>query len=254
MKISVCSIVFLIFPLMTFQSLALADVGNVTAVAREGNRLVLTCGNDVVVFQVCTEHILMVNYQPQGIEDPDTLVVANTHWPPCTATFDTSGNPITVQNTRFRIEINRKPMRFHGYDAGGACLFEEPSDEGLYENSLKLKIPPSNFYGIHNKPHGSTLTNNTGGLISAGSQGGAGAPFVWTPKGWGLLADTDGGRIDISTNRLVFSRPDSPNKRDLEVYFIFGSPKEIINGMTDISGKPPLFPKFTLGFLNTEWG
>jgi len=73
-------------------------------------------------------------------------------------------------------------MRFHVYDAGGLWLFEEPDDEGLFKDGLKLSIIPGNFYGIHNKLQGE-LTNNSGGKIKAGSQGSAGTPFVWTPNG-----------------------------------------------------------------------
>ena len=46
----------------------------------------------------------------------------------------------------------------------------------------------------------------------------------------------------------------SGGKRDIGLYIISGTPQDIFAGMADISGHPPLLPKFSLGFLNTEWG
>ena len=106
---------------------------------------------------------------------------------------------------------------------------------------------------MQNRSHGS-LTNSSGGTITSGSQGQAGGPFSWTTAGWGFLADADGGSISIGGTSFVFSRSLSPKKRDLEFYLMVGDPKEIIKELHQVSGFPPLFPKFTFGFLNSEWG
>jgi len=231
-------------------------LGNVTGVQVAGNALVLAVGPDTVVFKPCTDNILMVNYRPNGIEDPDTLVVANTSWPSTGAVVDTTGDPLRITAANYRVEIGRSPLRFHLYrngNQGAQLLCEEPAAGGIQAGGIALSTSGGNFYGVQNRSQG-LLTNSSGGTITSGSQGQAGGPFAWTTAGWGFLADVDGGSISIKATSFAFSRPLSPGKRDLEFYLIAGNPKDIIKGLYQVSGFPPLFPKFTYGFMNTEWG
>lgn len=351
------------------------SIGNVTGITLSGNTLQLTSGTDMVVFQACSDNVIMVNLRPGGIKSPDTLVVGNPQWGAASVSIDTTSDPITIQTAKYRMEIARSPMRFRAYDAAGQLLCSEPQTGGINPAGIYLTTTGGNFYGLHNKRSGS-LKLTTGGSISAGKQGEAGAPFVWTTKGWGILADVESGRIDYSATSVNFFRgsgsgstniswapahptindtitvsvastktgslhwgvnynghtwtaPDSvywpkgstlysdkvavespmttssqgvlsvkigpfnnkkqavtslaltahfsdnswdnnsgndyhidfssasdsiPKKVDIVFYLMFGSPKEIFSGMTDVTGKPPLFPKFTLGFINSQWG
>lgn len=233
------------------------NLGAITNIQLLENTLFLSAGTDVVVFKPCAENILMVNYWPNGIKDPDTLVVGKSNWIPIGATIDTLGDPIFIATGTYKLEIGRDPLRFHMYRKlakdNTQLLCEEPSTGGILPNSAILTTSGGTFYGVHNRSRGS-LTSQTGGTINAGSQGQAGGPFAWTTQGWGFLADVDGGSISIGENSFTFARPSAPSKRDLQFYLIVGSPKEIIKGLHEISGFPPLFPKYTLGFLNTEWG
>jgi alpha-glucosidase (family GH31 glycosyl hydrolase) len=352
------------------------QVGNVTSISISGNTLNLQCGTDLVVFQVCTDNVIMIDLRPNGIKSPDTLIIGNTNWPLVQATIDTSSDPIKITTSKYKIEIDRAPMRFHAYNSAGDLLCYEPPAQGINTAGISLTTTGGNFYGVHNHRDGNLRT--TGGNIFAGSQGEAGGPFIWTSKGWGMLADVDSGRIDYSSSSInlvtkgggsasknVWWTPAAPTKYDtitvyltssnvsklhwgvnyagynwiqpnvsywpagsslysdnvavdspltdssgthiiklgpfnnpaqlvnslgfvvrnsdnswdnnngndyhidftstgpldstkgkidMEVYLLFGSPKEIINGMTDVTGKPPLFPKFSLGFLNSQWG
>ncbi|MFQ5630033.1 MAG: TIM-barrel domain-containing protein, partial [bacterium] len=227
-------------------------LGNITAISLEQNRLTLHAGSETVVFQVCLPNVIKANYLPQGIEDADTLVIGNAEWPLISASFDTSGDPIVVQTNEITVEISRAPMRFLVRSADGRELLREQAGEGFFAQGIKLKVAGSHFYGIHNTQFGS-LARNTGGRIDAGRQGQAGAPFVWTPEGYGLLMDTDGGEISITNSMMNFLKG-AGGKRDIELYIVTGTPRDIFAGMTAVSGRAPLFPKFAYGFLNTEWG
>ena len=239
-----------------FSSAVAQGLGNVTAVARQDDALLLSVGSDVVVFRACTDRILMVNFRPNGLEDPDTLVVATTVWAPGSAVVDTSGPTLYISTSAYRVEIDRSPLRFRFFLPHPAGEYEacgEPFGGGLSQNAVTLETSGGTFYGVHNRPQGS-LATSTGGSVFAGNQGQAGGPFAWTTEGWGFLADTDGGELSLMPTSISFSRPSSPAKRDLEFYLIAGTPKEIIRGLHEITGFPPLFPKYTLGFMNTEWG
>ncbi|MBD3223552.1 MAG: DUF5110 domain-containing protein, partial [Caldithrix sp.] len=239
--------VFLLLPVMIFAS------GDVSEIRIEDDQLILYSAMDRVVFKAISENVLMVNYQPDAQEDANTLVTCDTSHTPYPAMIDTTGDPLRMQTSWFQIEINRSPMRFYIYASDGQLLIHETDDEGLTTEGVHLQSYASGYYGITNRNQG-TLTTNNGAAIEAGSQGGAGAPFLWTLSGWGLLTDTNGGHIDISNNRIEYTQGNATSKSDVELYFLLGSPRAIFKGMTRVSGKPPLPPRYTLGFMNTEWG
>lgn len=238
---------------MLSQTVTAQTIGAVTKIQISDEALILTADTNVVVFKACTDNILKINYLPNGHEDHDTIVVNNVSWSSVGAVIDTSGDPLRITTANYKVEINRSPLRFHLYKKNGALLCEEPSGGGIKQNTLSLSTSGGTFYGVHNRTGGQLQTQNFN-TINAGSQGGAGGPFAWTTNGWGFLADVDGGSIAIDPTILSFTRLSSPVKRDLEFYFFVGTPKEIITALHQVTGFPPLFPKYTFGFMNTEWG
>lgn len=228
-------------------------IGPITKIQIDNSSMIIAADTNVVVFKACTDHILMINYRPNGHHDPDTLVVTAASWTSFGVSIDTSGDPLRFTTANYMLEISRSPMRFHLYKNGGQLLCEEPAEGGIKQHSVQLNTSGGPFYGVHNRSAGLLQTQNTN-QISAGNQGQAGGPFAWTTKGWGFLADADGGSITCGGSSFAFQRHASAIKRDLEFYFLVGTPNEIIKGLHSISGAPPLFPKYTFGFLNTEWG
>ncbi|MBI2417583.1 MAG: DUF5110 domain-containing protein [Ignavibacteriales bacterium] len=369
------AILFFLVTMLLLTARVLAQgVGNVTGISWQNNRLTLQCGADVAVFDAFPR-ILMVNFRPNGMRDPDTLVIdKNAIYLNIAAHIDTLYDPIIIIAQSYRVEISRYPMRFKVFNKAGQMLCEEPASGGINQSGINLTTSGGNFYGLHNKKSGG-LKMTTGGNISAGKQGEAGAPFVWTTKGWGILADVESGRIDYSANNISFLRgssgssnvswspanptkndtitvkvkstktaflhwgvnysghnwvkPDSaywpagstlygdnvavespfsapsggvitakigpfnkpvqlvnsfafvvrysnntwdnnngndyhinfqsqndstPVKRDIVFYMMFGNPREIFGEVTNITGAPPMFPKYALGFMNSRWG
>ncbi len=225
---------------------------NVTRIELDGNKLTLYLDQNVIVYRVCSENILAANYRPNGAKDSHTLVIWKTYWEYVPASIDTTGDPIVISTSYFTGEIARSPFTFRLIDSNGKTIIKQNQLNSFPENRISFEIEKGNLYGITNNKQG-TLTKNSGGKIAAGSQGGAGAPFLWSTEKWGLLCDSDGGTFSIDGKNLVFTKSSSFTKRDLDIYFISGTPTEIFSALTDITGKPPLFPKFSLGFLNTEW-
>jgi alpha-glucosidase len=246
-KFILTSCLFIIPEVMT------QSIGTVTDIQIHEKTLIVSAGTDIVVFKPCTDNIIMIDYRPNGMKDFAPIVVADTFQPSMAGVIDTSGDPLRIVTMNYRIEIARSPLRFHLYNNSGQLLCEEEPGGGIQTNGLVFATSGGTFYGVHNRSKGSLPTQNSV-TISAGNQGQAGGPFAWTNRGWGFLADVDGGSITINGNSFSFSRTPSTAKRDLEWYFIVGTPKEIIRGLNEITGLPPLFPKYTLGFMNTEWG
>ena len=116
--------------------------------------------------------------------------------------------------------------------------------------------------------------------------GGGGAPFVWTTDGYGVLVDSDGGFFAISDSSLDFSygypghpfaeAVDSdhkststagfawrsnmvapclyPRPNSLTVFLMTGDPDDIFNALSEVTGRSKMFPRWAVGFTNSQWG
>ncbi len=232
-------------------------LGNVTSVSRNGDTLTIYIGSNQLIVQVCKPELLKVDYLPGGASSTDTAIIGNTSWSAVGATIDTTSNPMTITTAKMVVKINKTPCRLSVYDAAGTTLLLKEQDaEGVWNDGLKLNhLSGSNFYGIggYDAWENSTagILRNSGGSVHAGSQGDCGAPFIWSNKGYGLLIDSDGGSFTINNTDLNFS---GVSKTDIEYYVAAGKPAEILGAIADVSGKPPMLPKWAMGFTNSEWG
>ena len=95
------------------------------------------------------------------------------------------------------------------------------------------------------------LLRQGGQPIKAGEQGHAGAPLVWSTAGYGLLVDTVGGRFDLEYGQI---RVSGSSRKDVDYYLILGTPKAIFRAVADLTGHSQLFPKWAMGFTNSQWG
>jgi alpha-glucosidase (family GH31 glycosyl hydrolase) len=85
----------------------------------------------------------------------------------------------------------------------------------------------------------------------AGEQGWAGAPLAWSTAGYAVLADIEGGHFTLASGRIDIA---APGDKPLDAYVIVGAPKAIFAAIADLSGHTPLFPKWAMGFTNSQWG
>jgi alpha-glucosidase len=97
---------------------------------------------------------------------------------------------------------------------------------------------------------GAGILRPGGAIIKLGQQGDGGAPFFFTTR-YGVLVDSDGGRFEPQGATLRFSGGSRP---DLEFFVIVGEPMEIMQGLARLTGTSPMPPRWTLGFLNSQWG
>ncbi len=88
-------------------------------------------------------------------------------------------------------------------------------------------------------------------VAEAGEQGHAGAPFVWSTAGYGVLVDSNGAAFDLGAKRIQVS---GLSKLAVDVYLMVGDPPRLFAELARLSGHAPMFPKWSLGFINSQWG
>lgn len=84
---------------------------------------------------------------------------------------------------------------------------------------------------------------------TAGTQGHAGAPLVWSTAGYALLLNRDGADFTLSGSRLDVQT----TAGNLDYFIILGEPGNIFAAIAQLSGHTPLFPKWAMGFTNSQW-
>lgn len=226
-------------------------LGNVTGVNINNDTITISVGSDQLIVQACKPEILRVDYQPSGRSSADTQVIdPNKTWTIGNiASIDTVSDPMVITTKKMIVKISKSPCRISVYNLSNKLIIQEQGNGGVYSGGVKLSHDAAdNFYGIGED--GSVLKNN-GGSVYAGNQGHSGAPFVWSNNGYGVLVDSDGGKFLIASSTLEFS---NVSKIDTEFYIMVGKPADIMSALAEISGKPPMFPKWAMGFTNTEWG
>jgi alpha-glucosidase len=240
-----------------------AGVGNLDRADVSGDTLMLRAGEDTIEVQVVEPDVLRVHYRPQGQASAPTPVLDPSRaWRNDTpAKIDAGADSVTISTEKMIVKISKTPVRFAIYDTGNHLLLQELADGGVYSGGLRFVYKISDqFFGVD----GTSLPGNnidarqdirigvrrSGGAVSAGRQGDGGAPLAYTST-YGLLVDSDGGEFDISTGQLQFT---GGSRKDVEYFAIVGNPKTIMQAVADISGHPPMMPKWTLGFMNSQYG
>jgi len=109
------------------------------------------------------------------------------------------------------------------------------------------------IYGMAGIPRfevDSSVERPQGAQVKAGSQGDGGAPFFFTKK-FGVLVDSIDGQFRVSGPDVTFQHS---SRAELEFYVLAGDPMSTMSGLADLTGHPPMPPRWTLGFLNSQWG
>jgi alpha-glucosidase len=101
-------------------------------------------------------------------------------------------------------------------------------------------------------------------IATAGKQGHTGAPLVWSSAGYGVLVDGEPVQFDLTGTNISIraTRKDAlvPRAQDAQerpintVYLLAGNPAELFAHVRELSGASPMFPKWAMGFTNSQWG
>ncbi|QMV42006.1 TIM-barrel domain-containing protein [Cohnella cholangitidis] len=225
-------------------------------VKSEGDHLELKSGTTAIILDVIQSDAIRVRVNPNGAAEPDTEVIAFTEFDPAGATIDATGNLVRITTDRMEAAIDLNKRSLTVYDAKKKLLLEQPDLLNTLQDEIEFKHDEDDrFYGIggyeasENSADGILL--GTAEFVQGGKQGHPGAPLAWSSTGYGLLVDTINARFYNSKGIVSFT---NTSKKSPQYFILVGSPADMMATVADISGKPPLFPKWSMGFMNSEWG
>jgi len=204
------------------------------------------------------QNVLRVDVQPGNKTSPRTLVMNPAfNGPPLSdISIDNQGEATTIRSKRMTVSISHmSPTRIFVTDAAGKILVNQadPLSEARAHQVTLAHVPDENLYGMRGLDfwnNGGGLLRNGGAEVEAGAQGDGGAPFFFTTR-YGVLIDSEGGTFFTQDSAVKFS---DDSRNDVEYFVIAGRPVEVMSAIANLTGRPPMPPKWTLGFLNSQWG
>lgn len=217
----------------------------------------LTQGKDRITVRFVAPDVVQIHGMPQGLStrpgivmDPhasrDTLSDLRVH---------TTADGASVASSALTVTWNKQAGRLAIADAQGHVLVEtDPAT--LMDGHIDLQHDAGDaLYGIGGydafEPAKRGLLRHGVQIAKAGEQGYPGGPFVWSTHGYGVLVDTVGAKFDLSEGHIAVS---GTSREDVSYDVIGGTPPTIFAALAMLSGAPPLFPKWAMGFTNSQWG
>ena len=214
-------------------------------------------GADTVRVELTAPATLHVQFRKAGHAAAPTIVIdpalQATSRPGADVSHDTNGARLHSAQLEAVWDKQRGELRIGV--PGQAPLLRQFALPSLAHGRLSLihaKGEP--MYGIGGfdatEPATAGLLRDGYRPVTAGEQGHAGAPFVWTTAGYGVLIDGVGGQIALGDTRIDARMFDG----GLDYYVFLGNPHAIFGALAQVSGRSPLFPKWAMGFTNSQWG
>ena len=201
--------------------------------------------------------VLHVHYVPMGDATPASLVIdpKRASAPGFKPDVAHQGDAVMLRSRRMVAAWNAKAGALTVSDVQGHVLLRQTDLMALSQARIVLEHAAGDaLYGIGgfeaNQPVAGLLRSGKQ-IAQAGKQGHAGAPFVWSTAGYGVLVDCDGATFDLAHGSITV---DGFKRHDADYYILVGSPDELFGELAKLSGPAPLFPKWAMGFTNSQWG
>lgn len=217
----------------------------------------LVRGKDRISVHFVTPNVVQVHGMPGGFASRPGIVM-DPHGSRETLSnlrASNSASSASVSSSELVATWDKRTARLTIADAQGHVLVQtDPSS--LMEGRIDLQHDAADpLYGIGTydafEPAPSSLTRSGVQIAKAGEQGYAGGPFVWSTHGYGVLVDTVGAKFDLTDGHIDVS---GIPREDVSYDIMAGDPPKIFSALAMLSGAPPMFPKWAMGFTNSQWG
>ena len=218
----------------------------------------------------------------------ETLVVEKTEFEYPAVQMTESAGKITLQTDELSADVHLNPFYVEVRDMEGEVVFSTPRDATIAWEGDKLTqrfdLPENvKVYGLG---QGSSGTLNLRGVErrmwnqwdAFRYSGNAGIPFLMTSQGYGVLLNSSwasrfvlaegipSAKSELATppdmwpdEPIADARPDQWSilleGGDMDVFVIHGPDYgKILQGYAELAGKPPIMPKWALGYMQSKFG
>jgi len=218
--------------------------------------LTITDARGTLVVRAVADDVVRVAYLPEGVTATPTDMLDPAGLRRATGVGTATASTLTTRS--LRVTTTATGIRIQSTDGLVTLAIDRAA---LADGTIALTHAPADHlyglrsYGLRDSPdprlaRANGLTRDAGAAVAASAQGDGGAPLVYSTH-WGLLVDSIDGDAANTAGTLRFTRG---SRRDVEAFIAIGPPKRTMAMAADATGHPPLFPRWALGFMNSQWG
>ncbi|WP_260706580.1 glycoside hydrolase family 31 protein [Edaphobacter flagellatus] len=206
---------------------------------------------------VTSSTVIHVIARPKGVADTPTDILAGAGESKSEDAVSISfeSGKVVLKNDRFNVVVSLNERDVIVLDPSGREIVRQrnPLKSAVAHQALFSHAPFEDLYGMNGldiRDNSNTILRNAGADVRAGAQGDGGAPFFFT-RSFGVLIDSTGGSFNTEDGVVQFR---NGSRKVLEDFICVGPPMAVMSSIERLTGLPPLPPKWTLGFINSQWG
>jgi len=198
----------------------------------------------------------IIQLRADGTREPATPVIdEQASFDPVEVTRETQGDEQILRSAMLAVHWNARRTELRVEDPAGRLLLTADLSHALDGRWSLRHAKDEPQYGIGGlnafDAEAGNLLRQGKQMATAGKQGHTGAPFVWSTAGYGVLADAEPARFDLSATAIHIKAKDKPVRT---IYLLVGAPDALFAQLRELSGAAPMFPKWAMGFTNSQWG
>lgn len=247
------------------------SIGNFESYVSDGSSVTLKSGTAVVKVSAVSADVVRIRVAPKGDFAPDqSWAVVKHDWGKQKFDIRESDDNLQLVTKEMTIKIRKRPLRFSFFDRNGVLLNKDDDDRGISASGTSVRVwktmpPLEQYYGLGEK---------------AGALNRRGKHFtMWNTDIPAYKADTDplyqtipffyginqGRSYGIFFDNSYWSSFDmgkeSPDlysfgavNGEMNYYFFSGTtPKKVLQRFTELVGRMPLPPRWSLGYQQCRW-
>lgn len=261
----------------------MSAIGNVRAVAKTANGVLIDCDdNSQVALQVLAPDLVRVRVGfKKAVSNKDhSWAIAKTDWASVPIKVSESSQAVSIGTAELRVVVNRSPLRVTFYDVKTGRAINSDS-QPMCSNSKNNSIAAiksvgfeEHFYGLGEKAAHldkrreafQMWSSDTPGYTSATDPIYQSIPFYighlmdrtaagdWRGSAYGIFFDNSyRTRFDLASTdpeNVVFQADGG----EMNYYFIYGPQmKKVVSRFTELTGRMPMPPKWALGHQQSRY-
>ena len=247
------------------------SIGDLEAYALEGNKVTLTSGSSTVQITVLASDLIRIRLTPEGRFQPDqSWAVVKTDWPTARPEVINTSEDIRIATEEVVLIAKKKPLRLTFLDREGTILNRDDDARGMSWDGAAVRVwkempETENYYGfgekagaLNRKFRHMTMWNSDIPAYKADTD-----PLYQTipffygidrGKAYGIFFDNSfWSSFDMGKefpDRYSFGALGG----ELNYYFFSGpSPGKILQRFTELVGRAPLPPRWSLAYQQCRW-
>ncbi len=262
--------IIVLFLSCSLSSAQWTSLGNLDSSRVEGNALLVFSADRVLMIRILAPDLVRIHLTRMGDKDtPASPAVIKFNWAPAKFTVTNSPFFLDARMEGGTVRIAKKPVRISFLDRDGG-LINRDDEKGMAWDGKEVKVwkempQGESYFGFGEKS--GRLNKREAHLTMWNSDIPAykadtdplyeSIPFFYGiryGKAYGIFFDNSyRSSFDMgkeSDTRYSFGAPGG----DLNYYFFFGpSPKEILSRFSELVGRMPLPPLWSLGYQQCRW-